>query len=564
MATASAPNSTNIRPNITRVRDSSGFVGTVLYVGPVASAKSSEEIYAGIAWDDPTRGRHDGSVLCRTSNQIVRHFKCGPTQGSFLRLKKLDVGVPLSAALMRGRYVQMDAALVAPSNTLPHVARTAGGRDKPIEFWGEVQLRRRQQLEVVDKISLRMLGIARMPSAACSGRDELEEFRHLKSIDLAGNLLCDWEDVFHILRHFENLSSLSLASNRINDLSPVSLEGSGRMTGMTNLNLNSTNISSFKTVALIGEVMPNLEELCLAHCNLSDIECYRTDVRTLGMGPGSTNDDDIKIPAFQNLVLLDLSDCHLTSWKKQILLFNKFPKLESLILNDNPIDLITIRPENADVTMFPKLASLQLAGTSISSWPALDDLNVISSLRSLRLRNCPLTSSLGVGEIRSIAIARLSNLSFFNASPVSARERIESERRYVSNVARELLMVSSGAIFSASDQSLSSAKTDRDDEANNDKKAQICAQHPCFQSLLEKHKETMMSSCVTSGSSNQGNIGDDVIGVTIRSMAASSCGMEPLRKSELSLSLTRNVVSYSSIHCVASPSYWSPATSNLH
>ena len=119
--------STNLRANITRVRDASGFVGTVLYLGPVASAKSPTEIYAGIAWDDVTRGKHDGSVICRTTNQLVRHFKCGPTQGSFLRLSKVDAGVSLSPELMRSRYVKPDAELVAPDNLLPHVARTSGG-----------------------------------------------------------------------------------------------------------------------------------------------------------------------------------------------------------------------------------------------------------------------------------------------------------------------------------------------------------------------------------------------------------------------------------------------------
>jgi hypothetical protein len=58
---------------------------------------------------------------------------------------------------------------------------------------------------------------------------------------------------------------------------------------------------------------------------------------------------------------------------------------------------------------------------------------------------------------------------------------------------------------------------------------QIHVYHPRFRSLLKKHKETMMSS-ISSGPSSQANIGNDVIGVTIRSMAASSCDMEPLRK----------------------------------
>lgn len=505
----------DLRPNITRVRDASGFVGTVVYVGPVASAKSSTEIYAGIAWDDVTRGMHDGSVICRATNRIVRHFKCGPTQGSFLRLSKVDVGVALSPETMRSRYVKPDAELIAPDNLLPHVARTAGGRDKPIEFWGEVKIRGRQQLEVVEEISLRMLGIAR----PCSSEQEveMEEFGHLKSIDLAGNLLSDWVDVLTICRPFKNLESLSLASNRINDLSSGSFDGFS-MTRMTNLNLNSTNIASFKTVHLIGKAMPNLLELCMAHCDLADIEYCGLGTCTVG--------NDTGIPAFQNLILLDLSDCNLTSWEKQVSHLSTLPALESLILNDNMIDNITI-PESV-ATAFTKVASLQLAGTSISSWSTIDNLNGIPTLRSLRLRNTPLTSSMGVGEVRSTVIARLPTLEFFNASPIAERERTEAERRYVSSVARELLMISSGALLSYAGQTLSDGNLGDTDA--NAKQAQIHAHHPRFQSLLEKHKESMMSSSSISAPFSTANIGDDVIGLTIRSMAASSCDMEPLRK----------------------------------
>jgi hypothetical protein len=505
----------DLRPNITRVRDASGFVGTVVYVGPVASAKSSTEIYAGIAWDDVTRGIHDGSVICRTTNRIVRHFKCGPTQGSFLRISKLDVGVALTPETMRSRYVKPDAELIAPDNLLPHVARTAGGRDKPIEFWGELKIRRRQQLEVVEEISLRMLGIAR----PCSAEQEvdMEEFGHLKSIDLAGNLLSSWEDVLVICRPFKNLESLSLASNRINDLSPGSFDGFS-LKSITNLNLNSTNISSFKTVNLIGKAMPNLLELCVAHCDLADMEHYSFGTCAAG------NDDEIS--SFQNLILLDLSDCNLTSWEKQVSHLCTLPALESLILNDNMIDHIII-PGNA-VTTFPKLSSLQLAGTSISSWSTIDNCNRVPTLRSLRLRNTPLTSSMGVGEVRSTVIARLPTLEFFNASPISERERTEAERRYVSSVARELLMISSGAHLSSVTQTLSDRNLG-DAEANA-KQAQIHTHHPHFQSLLEKHKDSMMSLSSISGPSGQANIGDEVISLTIRSMAASSCDMEPLRK----------------------------------
>mmetsp|Transcript_23195 Transcript_23195/g.48007 ORF Transcript_23195/g.48007 Transcript_23195/m.48007 type:complete len:658 (-) Transcript_23195:75-2048(-) len=533
----------NLIPNKTRLRDPSGFTGTLLYLGPVASAKSSTEIYAGIAWDDVTRGKHDGSVICRRTNQIVRHFKCGPTQGSFLRLNKVDTGVELTPELMRGRYVEPDAELVAPGNLLPHVAKTSGGRDKPIEFWGELEIRNRQQLEVVEDISLRMLGIAR----PCGDKEKagMEEFRHLKGIDLAANLLCDWEDVLEILRQFPLLENVSLASNRINDL--VSAR-EGEFSLIRSLNLNNCNIGSFRTIQLLGKSMPKLEELCVAHCDLSDIGACNSEC--------STDDEDDKPSAlaevFQNLVLLDASDCQLTSWEKQILQLHQLPKLESLILNDNKINVIELLEYNSgeaepgalqsfEGAIFPALTSLQLAGTSISSWASIDSLDNLPSLRSLRLRNTPLTNTLGVGEVRSTVIARLSRIEYFNASPITDRERLEAERRYVSNVARELLMTSSemtlcDTLNQSYNNNTGNCKDNNQAHSEiDDTQTQIFTLHPRFKALLDKHKDIMVSLTAGSHSKgdvvcNQGGIGDDVINITIRSMAASSCDMEPLRK----------------------------------
>ena len=425
----------------------------------------------------------------------------------------------LTPQLMRSRYVRPDAELIAPDNLLPHVARTSSGRDKPIEFWGEVKLRNRQQLEVVEEISLRMLGISKPPPDVSLVLEEIAEFNHLRGIDLAGNLLSDWEDVLKILRLFPNLHNISLASNRINDLGSVALGSS--FLNVKSLNLNNCNISTFQTIASIGASIPHLEELCVAHCNLADIESFDSSSE-------NSHEENRLEGLFQNLVLLDLSNCQLTSWQRHIMKFHNLPRLESLIVNDNTIDCIEIVTEGDQSAAFPNLTSLQLAGTTISTWTALDQLNSIPSLRSLRLRNTPLTNTLGVGEVRSTVIARLPSLEFFNASPITNRERVEAERRYVSTVSRELLLISSGVILAAERDTDGGESTGDDDSA---KQAQMFAKHPQFKPLLEKHKDTMLSLANAGcGSSNQGNIGEEIINVTIRSMAAASCDMEPLRK----------------------------------
>ena len=204
--------SNKLQINKTRIRDADGFVATIRYIGTVASAKKRNEIYAGVEWDDETRGKHDGSVICRTTNQIVRHFhiqnktKTSSSQaGSFLRLNKIDTGVELDLKLLKSRYVEEDAPLIAPNNVLPYSARTSSGREKPIEFLGEMNVRKRQQLGDLNEISLRGMGISGIASDEC--REEMMNmFGHVEEIDLAGNLFCDWRSLFDVMETFPSLT----------------------------------------------------------------------------------------------------------------------------------------------------------------------------------------------------------------------------------------------------------------------------------------------------------------------------------------------------------------------
>ena len=138
-----------------RVRDSDGFYGTILYVGAVASAKKQTDTYCGVEWDDNTRGKHDGSVISRATNQIVRHFKCedpSPTAGSFVKPAKLDFGVDFATTLSN-RYVDPSAPLLAPDNKFDGcVAMTKSGRPKQIEFFGEEKVREVETSDVTSQL----------------------------------------------------------------------------------------------------------------------------------------------------------------------------------------------------------------------------------------------------------------------------------------------------------------------------------------------------------------------------------------------------------------------------
>lgn len=471
--------------NETRIRDTDGFCGTVVYIGPVASAKNPEEIYAGIKWDDKSRGKHDGSVICRRTNKLVRHFSCGPTQGSFLRLNKLDRGVALTASLLKSKYVDMDAPVIAPNNLLPHTARTSSGRPKPIEFLGEMKIRERQQLGDIDTISLRREGISR------ASDDEMpEDFSNIKDIDLAGNLLCSWTEILKIMKQFPKLEFCNFAYNKIRDINLPS----EKFDRMKVLNLNNCSLGS-KTLRWIGESMPCLERLCIANSDLSDLQSEH-------------------IFGFGNLKNLDCSNCQLDSWENQVDHFSALPCLAQLSLDDNPICSIPCTPRGE--IYFPCLNSLQLAGTKFITWKDLEGINTLfASIRSLRLRHTPLTSSMGQGETRFLAVARLPSLDYFNGSIVSSSERQEAERQYVSFVSNML------------------SKLEDDD------RKELVAEHPQYPRLSEKHKNLVVSS--PGGLNGAGtNIASSVCNVTIRSMSPSSCDMEPiLRRLPDSLSVGR-------------------------
>ena len=355
-------------------------------------------------------------------------------------------------------------------------------------------------------------------AAPPQGKDEVVGFGHLSEMDLAGNLLWRWDDVLDILRCFPNLVKVGLAGNRIGDVDVITINEptakEGEFDKIRALNLNGTNITSFRTVAWVGSVMPNLQELCLAHCDLSDLDSY--DNYDCVDDSGGAADDDIDdsmakvtlndpIPrpisgVLTNLCFLDLSDCNIASWTQQVgRLARSLPHLTDLILNDNPVGVVEAFGGNADgedCQYFSSLTTLQLTNADIASWSSIDVLNDFPNLKSLRFRNNPITSSISAAEARSVTIARLPKLQYLNASPIGDKERTDSERRYVSTVARELLMAETAV--AAEREGEGKSNSDREEDvvaaAKTERTAAILANHPLFDQLTAKHQDAMAAA----------------------------------------------------------------------
>ncbi|GMI30349.1 hypothetical protein TeGR_g3091, partial [Tetraparma gracilis] len=205
----------------------------------------------------------------------------------------------------------------------------------------------------------------------------------------------------------------------------------------------------------------------------------------------------------------------LTHWSqiKSLCTPTSFPELKSLILNENALPEIT--PVPASSGLFKSLRALQISNTAISAWTSLDSLMSFPALSSLRFANSPLTAPLGGSEARTVIIARVPGITFLNASTVSEKERSESEKMYLRRVTRQL-------------QVGENEENEKQGGAGTgEKRKEILAAHPLFESLSTKHAASMMPA---GDGSSASSLGSDTINVTIHSLSAASCTAEPMSK----------------------------------
>jgi hypothetical protein len=280
-------NQHNIIIGKTRIQDTvGGYIGTIVYVGTVASAskKNVNTQYCGIIWDDISRGIHDGSVICRCTNKIVRHFytyPIGTTSGSFIKLSLINFGLVLTPSIaVNEKYIPINSIeCLAPNNIFPnHTACTTSGKNnKPIEFYGEYKIRQYQQISDLPAISLRRYGLYDFNSVA-----DWSNFIHIQELDLAGNLFSSWDPILTILQSFPNLIKLSIACNRVGDIihddnninqqqqqnsNSLNTTALGIFPNLLHFNLNETYIRTLSTLLFIGRIVPNLQELIIANNN---------------------------------------------------------------------------------------------------------------------------------------------------------------------------------------------------------------------------------------------------------------------------------------------------------
>lgn len=130
-------------------------LGTIRFVG---SLSGKEGTWVGVEWDDPHRGKHDGSF------DGIRYFQCQyePASASFLNANKVHRGSTLTDAF-RERYQRRD-------NDLKDMTiETSGHRHMAVTLRGEESIHKRMSdLQSLQSATMHCADIS-IPVCSCVG-----------------------------------------------------------------------------------------------------------------------------------------------------------------------------------------------------------------------------------------------------------------------------------------------------------------------------------------------------------------------------------------------------------
>lgn len=511
-----------------RVQTNDGARATVRYVGAV---DGQEGEWVGVEWDDPGRGKHDGS------HGGKRYFECvasSENAGSFVRTHKIRPSVTFSQAIqskyLDGKSVNVASRAGAGAGTSERTNANepepgpdgkegaAGGEEEGAGLY--VQSSNGQKIEIelclkkdddpvkaltaLDRIYLPDAAIhtAGVPGEASSCGVVASK---LKILDLAGNLLADWPAVARFGEEFPNLVNLDLS--HIRAAWPTSPPASpSPFANLSVLVMNRSGVTWQQAACLIG-TLPSLTELSVAGCGID----------RLGEGEGLV---DGSAPGFAALKALNLEDNHISDWA-QVERLAFLPALERLLMGGNKLPRVAypfhLIPEGAATRPFACLNALLLANNAVDGWDSVDALNDFPQLAEVRLTGNPVTAS---AATRHEIVARVARLSSLNGSLIADQERKDAEIRYL----RRVLGLVKGAEAAGGSGPDGAPGTDRAPQSGSEA---VAALHPRMQALIGSYGE--LSTHVTRGPGT-GKMGEDMLSLTLTCVAASAGEKAPQTK----------------------------------
>uniref|UniRef100_UPI00398F683F tubulin-specific chaperone E isoform X2 n=1 Tax=Pristiophorus japonicus TaxID=55135 RepID=UPI00398F683F len=284
--------------------------GTVCFVGTVPSAAG---IWLGVEWDNPERGKHNGT------HEGVQYFQCShPTGGSFVRPQKASFGIDFLSAL-KDRYGHEGNQGIQDSQGNP----LCWGK-RPIELMGD------RDTEVKQRWfdALLIVSIRECQVSSVDEEDEISNIcPNIIELDLSKNLFVSWDKVAQITLHLRKLEHLDLSQNKLAIVSnPVSL--SDAFANLKSLAIQYNGL----TWAQVLECAPMWPVLERAHLSSNAISVLERLEQLILSNTGLTSlhfedvQPDGKTAMFPNLKFLAIDKNRISEFSS----VNELNKLQSL------------------------------------------------------------------------------------------------------------------------------------------------------------------------------------------------------------------------------------------
>ncbi|KAK2167203.1 hypothetical protein LSH36_31g04030 [Paralvinella palmiformis] len=312
-------------------------IATVLYVGEVPGTKG---IWLGVEWDDPTRGKHDGT------HEGIRYFKTEyPKSGSFIRPKKAILGRSFVDAL-QDRYIMKENDQTAASEMY---IVSKNQKITNVEFVGAETVNMKQRYE--NMYVSRFTNLVQISLRQCqvSSAGEIgDAVPAVEELDLSRNLFSSWCIVAKICGHLPVLRELNLSENRLS--LPDSLSEYAQAFFKVHTVYMNRMDYSWEEIIRSTQMLQNLRQLHVCYNKISTVSQlghYLGQLRMINLegNPVRCWDEVLKLGELPFLQTLLLNDMKLEGIKFSDVDFSQrtryFPKLESLSISDNNISQIT-------------------------------------------------------------------------------------------------------------------------------------------------------------------------------------------------------------------------------